>query len=403
MLELDTMQKEITKAYKYRIYPNKQQEEMLLKHFGCSRFVYNKFLFDRQEQYRLTGKSDSYYKQAKLLTELKKDKNFKWLKEVNSQTLQQSLRHLESAYTNFFQGRAKFPVFKKKKSKNSFTVPQNIKFKNSKLYIPKFKDGIKVVEHRQLQGKILFATISKTPTNKYFVSITVKQDYNSKEPTNKEIGIDLGIKDLVITSNGDKYKNHKFTQKYAKKLKQAQQHLSRKTKGSKRFEKQRLKVALIHEKITNCRSDVLHKISHKLVMQNDVVYLENLNIKGLSRSNLSKSVNDCSWGELTRQLHYKGDWDDTYIHEINRFYPSSKTCHKCGYKFDRLTLDIREWDCPVCKAHHDRDINAAINILLEGKRELSAGTVDYTNGEDVRPISITTNRQTSMKLEAFTS
>ena len=379
------MQKEITKTYKYRLYPSKNQIETFDKYFGCVRFVYNRFLFKRKKQYQETGKSDSYYVQAKALTLLKKDEDYSWLKEVNSQVLQCSLRHLESAYTNFFQGRANFPVFKKKKSKNSFTVPQNVKFKNGKLYIPKFKNGIKVVEHRPLQGKILFATISKTPTNKYFVSITVKQDYNSKNPTNQEVGIDLGIKDLVITSNGDKYKNYKFTQKYAKKLKQAQQHLSRKIKGSNRFEKQRLKVALIHEKIANCRSDVLHKISHKLVMQNDIVYLENLNIKGLSRSNLAKNINDCSWGELTRQLHYKGDWDDTHIHEINRFYPSSKTCHSCGHIMDKMPLDIRKWICPNCKIEHDRDVNAAINILLEGKREISVGTTDNTRGEDVRP------------------
>lgn len=395
------MQKEITKTYKYRLYPNKSQIEMFDKYFGCVRFVYNKFLFERKKQYQETGKSDNYYGQAKALTLLKKDDNYSWLKEINSQVLQCSLRHLESAYTNFFQGRAKFPVFKKKKAKNSFTIPQNVKFENSKLYIPKFKKGIKVIEHRQLQGKILFTTISKTPTNKYFVSITVKQEYNSKQPTKKEIGIDLGIKDLVITSNGDKFKNHKFTQKYAKKLKQAQQHLSRKKKGSRQFEKQRLKVALIYEKIANCRSDVLHKISHKLVMQNDVVYLENLNIKGLSRSKLSKSVNDCSWGELTRQLHYKGDWDDTYIHEINWFYPSSKTCNSCGYIMDKMPLDIRKWTCPNCKIEHDRDVNAAINILLEGKRELSVGTTDYTDGENVRPNTHKSKRQISKKSEAL--
>ena len=395
------MQKEIIKTYKYRLYPNKSQIEMFDKYFGCVRFVYNKFLFERKKQYQETGKSDNYYSQAKALTLLKKDDNYSWLKEINSQTLQCSLRHLESAYTNFFQGRAKFPVFKKKKAKNSFTIPQNVKFKNGKLYIPKFKKGIKVIEHRPLQGKMLFATICKTSTNKYFVYITVKQDYNSKNPINKEIGIDLGIKDLVITSNGDKFKNHKFAQKYAKKLKQAQQHLSRKTKGSKRFEKQRLKVALIHEKIANCRSDVLHKISYKLVMQNDVVYLENLNIKGLSRSKLSKSVNDCSWGELTRQLHYKGDWDDIYIHEINRFYPSSKTCHSCGYIMDKMPLDIRKWTCPNCKTKHDRDVNAAINILLEGKREISAGTVDYTDGENVRPNTHKSKGQVSKKSEAL--
>lgn len=396
------MQKEITKAYKYRIYPNKQQEEMLLKHFGCSRFVYNKFLFDRQEQYRLTGKSDNYYKQAKLLTELKKDKNFKWLKEVNSQTLQQSLRHLEVAYTNFFQGRTSLPKFKKKTHRNSFTVPQFVKFENGRIYMPKCKEGIKVKEHRPLQGIILFATFSKTPTNKYYVSITVKQNYDSKLPTKKEVGIDLGVKDLVITSEGKKYKNHKFFNKYKKELKKAQQHLSRKTKGSNRYENQRLKVAKIYEKIANCRSDVLHKISHELVMKYDAVYLENLNIKGMLRNDkLSKAISDCSWFEFSRQLQYKGEWDETYIHEINRFYPSSKTCHSCGYIMDKMPLGIREWTCPQCNTHHDRDINASINILLEGKREISAGTVDYTNGEDVRPISITT-RQTSMKLEAFT-
>lgn len=394
------MLKEITKTYKYRLYPSLQQEELLAKHFGCTRFVYNKFLALRQEQYRLTGKSDNYYTQSNLLTQLKKEQEYKWLKDVNAQSLQHSLRHLEIAYTRFFTGKGGYPKFKKKNNRNSFTVPQFITLKDNKLFIPKFKNGIKIKLHRELQGNILFATISKTPTNKYFVSITVKQDYNSKNHTNQEVGIDLGIKDLVITSNGDKYKNHKFTQKYAKKLKQAQQHLSRKTKGSKRFEKQRLKVALIHEKIANCRSDVLHKISHKLVIQNDVVYLENLNIKGLSRSNLAKSINDCSWGELTRQLHYKGDWDDTYIHEINRFYPSSKTCNKCGYIKQDLILSDREWVCPSCNTRHDRDINASINILLEGKREISAGTVDYTNGEDIRPISSNTNRQTSMKLEA---
>ena len=382
------MKKEITKTYKYRLYPNKYQIEMFDKYFGCVRFVYNKFLFERKKQYQETGKSDNYYVQAKVLTLLKKDDNYSWLKEINSQVLQCSLRHLESAYTNFFQGRAKLPVFKKKKSKNSFTVPQNVKFENGKLYIPKFKEGIKVVEHRQLQGKILFATISKTLTNKYFVSITVKQEYNSKEPTCKEVGIDLGIKDLVITSNGEKFKNNKYLLKYEKELKKAQQHLSRKKNGSNRYEKQRLKVALIHEKIANCRSDVLHKISHRLVIQNDVVYIEDLNVKDMLKNHkLAKSISDCSFYELTRQLEYKGDWDDTYIHKIFRFYPSSKTCNKCGYIKQDLTLSDREWVCPSCNTHHDRDINASINILLEGKRELSAGTVDYTRGEDVRPQS----------------
>jgi len=388
------MEKKIHKSYKYRIYPTKEQEVFLLKHFGSVRFVYNHFLAERKEQYNKTGKSDNYYKQAKSLTELKKQEEYSWLREMNSQTLQSALSNLESAYINFFSGKSKFPRFKKKTHKNSFCVPQFVKVENSKIYIPKLKklDGIKMVEHRKLQGKILFATFSKTPTNKYFVSITVEQDYNSKQPTHKEIGIDLGIKDLIITSNGNKFKNHKFISKFEKQLKKAQQHLSRKQKGSKRFERQRLKVALIHEKIHNCRLDNLHKISHKLVTENDAVYMENLNVKGMIKNhNLAKAISDCSWSELKRQLHYKGEWDDTYIHEIFRFYPSSKTCSSCGHIMDSMELDIREWICPKCSVKHDRDVNAAINILKEGKRELmgekssSAGTVDYTNGENVRP------------------
>lgn len=365
------MLKEITKTYKYRLYPSLQQEELLAKHFGCTRFVYNKFLALRQEQYRLTGKSDNYYTQSNLLTQLKKEQEYKWLKDVNAQSLQHSLRHLEIAYTRFFTGKGGYPKFKKKNNRNSFTVPQFITLKDNKLFIPKFKNGIKIKLHRELQGNILFATISKTPTNKYYVSITVKQEYNSKEPTCKEVGIDLGIKDLVITSNGEKFKNNKYLLKYEKELKKAQQHLSRKKNGSNRYEKQRLKVALIHEKIANCRSDVLHKISHKLVMQNDVVYLEDLNVKDMLKNHkLAKSISDCSFYELTRQLEYKGDWNDTYIHKIFRFYPSSKTCNKCGYIKQDLTLSDREWVCPSCNTRHDRDINASINILLEGKREI---------------------------------
>ena len=382
------MEKKIHKSYKYRIYPTKEQEIFLLKHFGSVRFIYNYFLAERKEQYEKTGKSDNYYKQAKSLTQLKKQEEYSWLQEINSQTLQSALNNLESAYVNFFSGRSKFPRFKKKTHRNSFCVPQFVMVENSRIYIPKLKKlgGIKMVVHRKLDGKILFATFSKTPTNKYFVSITVEQDYTSKIPTNKEIGIDLGIKDLIITSNGNKFKNHKFISKFEKQLKKAQQHLSRKQKGSKRFERQRLKVALIHEKIHNCRLDNLHKVSHKLVMENDAVYMENLNVKGMIKNHkLAKVISDCSWYELKRQLQYKGDWDNTYIHEIFRFYPSSKTCSNCGYMMDNMSLNIRQWECPQCHAVHDRDVNAARNILKEGKRELSTGTVDYTNGENVRP------------------
>lgn len=396
------MEKKIHKSYKYRIYPTKEQEVFLLKHFGSVRFVYNHFLAERKEQYEKTGKSDNYYKQAKRLTQLKRQEEYNWLNEINSQTLQSALSNLESAYVNFFSGRSRFPRFKKKINRNTFCVPQKVKIQQQKIFIPKLKNlgGIKLVKHRELHGRILFATFSKTPTNKYFVSITVEQDYNSKQSTHKEIGIDLGIKDLIITSNGNKFKNHKFISKFEKQLKKAQQHLSRKQKGSKRFERQRLKVALIHEKIHNCRLDNLHKISHKLVMENDAVYMENLNVDGMVKNhNLAKAILDCSWSELKRQLQYKGDWDDTYIYEIFRFYPSSKTCSTCGYIMDSMKLNVRNWTCPKCHTEHDRDINAAINILKEGKRELvgnlnnpSAGTADYTNGENVSPFSSQTKR-----------
>lgn len=387
------MRKEIVKTYKYRLYPNEEQKELLEKHFGCTRFVYNRFLFERKDQYQKTGKSHSYYDQCKDLTTLKKQEDYKWLNEINSQSLQQALRHLEKAYTGFFRGKGKYPKFKKKNSKNSFTIPQKARVEGKKLYFPKFKEGIKIVEHRELQGEICYATVIKSTTCKYFVYLTVKQSYNSKLPTNKEVGVDLGVKDLVITSEGTKFKNHKFFNKYKNQLKKAQQHLARKTKGSRRYENQRLKVAKIYEKITNCRSDVLHKISHELVMKYDAVYLEDLNIKGMLKNHkLSRSISDVAWGELVRQLQYKGNWDDTYIHKIFRFYPSSKTCHCCGYTLESLDLNTRTWTCPQCNVQHDRDINASINILLEGQRELSVGTPDYTNGEDIRPYEITSTK-----------
>lgn len=367
------MVKTINKTYKYRIYPTKQQEEMFSKYFGCVRFVYNHFLAERQNQYKETGKSDNYYKQASTLTILKKQEEYNWLKEVNSQTLQCALRHLEVAYTNFFLGRAKFPKFKKKKDKNSFSIPQNVFLSNNKLIIPKFKDGIKVKVHRELQGKILNATISKTPTNKYFVSITTEQEYKMLKQTNKQIGIDLGIKDLVITSDGSKYRNNHYINIYSKQLAKAQRHLSRKVKGSNQFEKQRLKVAKIHEKISNCRKDTLHKITSSLIKNYSEIYLEDLNVSGMLKNHkLAKSISDVGFYELTRQFHYKGEWNDRLVYKVKRFYPSSKTCNKCGYIKEDLTLQDRFWECPQCHTHHDRDINASINILQEGIREINS-------------------------------
>lgn len=379
--------KTIHKAYKFRLEPNDEQKVLLAKHFGCVRFVYNHFLSERKEQYDLNHKSDNYYTQAKKLTELKKDGEYYWLSEINSQTLQHALRHLETAYVNFFKKRAKFPNFKSKKTKNSFHVPQFVELKDGKLYFPKFKDGIKINLHREIVGSIKSATISLTPTGKYFVSILTEQQYEPVAGTHKCVGVDLGLKDFVITSDGKRYKNNRYTKKYQKKLARAQKHLSRKIYGSGEYEKQRLKVAKIHEKIANCRNDNLHKVSVDLIRRYDLICVENLNVKGMVKNHkLAKHIQDASWGTFLNYLQYKADWNNKQIVKIDRFYPSSQLCSECGYVYGKAKdLSIRDWVCPKCGEIHDRDINAAKNILKEGLRNISSGTGDYTAGDDIRP------------------
>ena len=283
------------RAYKFRIYPNKEQQAILARYFGSVRFVYNHFLAERKQQYEKTQHSDDYYKQAKSLTELKKQEEYSWLKEINSQTLQHALRHLETAYVNFFRGTAKFPNFKSKKSKNSFSVPQNCSLSSGRIYIPKFKEGIKVKEHRKVKGLVKQMTISLTPTGKYYVSILTEELYEAIQKTNKGVGIDLGLKDFVITSEGKKYKNHRYIKQYEKELAMAQKHLSRKQHGSNSYEKQRRKVAKIYEKISSCRLDMQHKVSLDLIRKYDIICLEDLNIKGMVKNHrLAKAINDAS-------------------------------------------------------------------------------------------------------------
>lgn len=396
------MTKIIHKAYKFRLYPNEEQKVPLAKHFGCTRFVYNHFLSERKKQYDETHKSDNYYAQAKKLTELKKDNEYAWLNEINSQTLQHALRHLETAYVNFFRGNAKFPNFKSKKSKNNFSVPQNVIIKDGKIYFPKFKDGIKFRQHREIVGTIKSATVSLTPTGKYFVSILTEQVYEPYNKTNKSVGIDLGLKDFVITSDGRKFKNNRYTKKYQRKLKRAQQHLSRKQHGSVQYEKQRLKVAKIHEKIANCRVDNLHKVSTELVKQYDIICVEDLNIKGMIKNNkLAKHIADASWGTFVQFLSYKCKLNDKTLVKIGRYYPSSQSCSECGYVNKEVKdLKVREWTCPNCGSVHDRDVNAAKNILKEGLKDIiSEGTADYTDGDGVRLAC----KQLSVKSEAAMS
>ena len=342
------------------------QKELLEKHFGCNRFIYNTFLKKKQEEYLSSGNGLTYSKCCKILKELK-DNEFEWLSEVNSQTLQQSIQNLETAYGNFFRKKSKFPSFKKKSNNQSFRVPQHISLKDNKIQIPKFKGGIPITLHRKIQGEIKSVTISKTPTNKYFASILMEVPKKSTPKTGRSVGIDLGITDFIVTSDAEKVKNPNFSRGLKDKLKTHQKHLSRKTKGSNRYKRQRKKVARIHEKITNSRNDFQHKLSHRLISDYDLISLETLAVKNMVKNRcLSYSISDSSWSSFVSMLEYKAQWYGKQIRKIDRWYPSSKTCSSCDYIIDKLPLSVRKWKCPKCSCEHDRDVNAAKNIHRQG-------------------------------------
>ena len=359
------------KAYKYRIYPNKKQEIYFEKCFGCVRFIYNKMLTDKIEYYKETGEilknTPAQYK-----------KEFTWLKEVDSLALANTQQNLEKAYKNFFRDKSiGFPKFKSKKSHRYSYTTNNQKgtifFDDNWKYIkiPKLKSKIKIKCHRKFTGIIKSATISKTPSNKYYISILVDCEHYFTQEVENKIGIDMGLDVFCALSNGTKIQNPRFIKQYEDKLAYEQRKLSRKTKGSKRYEKQRIKVAKIHEKISNCRKDFLHKLSNVITNENQVIIMETLSSKEVQQNKqLAKSVSDVSWFEFSRQLEYKSKWKGRIFHKIDKWYPSSQICSCCGYNDGKHTLDIREWTCNNCNTHHDRDINAATNILLKGLEEL---------------------------------
>jgi putative transposase len=392
--------KVIKYTYKFRLDPNQEQQTLLNKHFGSVRWTYNYFLNQRKTEYLNNKKSLNYYDQAAELTQIKKVNE--WLKEINSQTLQYSLKCLDMAYQGFFNKRTKFPNFKSKRNKNSFTIPQNVRYDGTKLIVPKFLDGIEMIMERQIKGIIKHCNISKTPTGKYFVSILTELEYQPVSKTNQSVGIDLGIKDFLVLSNGTKIKNHRFLKHYERILAENQKYLSRKTNQSNRYEKQRLKVARIHEKITNSRMDLIHKTTTtSLIKQFDTIYLEDLNVKGMMKNHkLAKAIGDVSWGKFIDVLEYKANWNDKQVIHIDRFFPSSKTCSKCGWINNQLTLKDRNWTCPECNSVHDRDFNAAINILNEGYRKnISDGTSDYERGAKINPKKLGTSHETLKKTE----
>ena len=386
------MTKRITRGYKFPILPTEEQKTFFAKSFGCSRFVFNHFLNARKEHYLKNGRGIGYNDTATLLVKLKEDKDTEWLNEVNSQSLQQSLRQLDVAYQRFFKKIAKFPSFKSKYDKQSFCVPQHFTFGDGLLTIPKLKSPIKVNQHRPFGEKyeICFLTISKTKTNKYFVSFIVEEDFTPKvKKTNKSVGIDLGLIDLMTFSDGKKISNPRIAKKYRKKLEYRQRQHSKKTKKGKNRERARVELAKTYEKINNVKLDYAHKLTADIVKNHDTICMEDLNIANMMKDHKkARSIQEVSWYEIVRQLKYKSEWNDRKFIQIDRWFPSSKTCNDCGYINQSLKEGDREWGCPICNVHHDRDYNASLNILKQGLSGL--GTKSDTKqkrGEALRMVS----------------
>lgn len=367
------------KAFRYRISPTEEQKVLLNKHIGSVRFLYNIALETKQIAYASKQVNLSRYDLQRQLKDLKNE--CEWLKEVNSQSLQVALMNLDAAYLRFFKGQNSFPTFKKKSNGGSFNIPQNVFLEDGKLVIPKFKKGIDIVLHRPIKGEIRQATISRTPTGKYFVSIlcetgeVIKPKKNIKEKTT--IGIDLGIKTFIVASNGQEFDNPKYLRKAQSKLKYVQRKYS-KNKGKRT--KHRL--AILHEKVANQRKDFLHKVSSELIKNHDSIAIETLQVSNMLKNHcLAQSISDAGWGTFVTMLEYKAEWYGKNILKIGTFEPSSKTCSCCGNINKELTLKDREWTCECCGTLLNRDVNAAINVKSFALKNYVLGTKTKTRNE----------------------
>src|SRR5438034_2640058 len=370
------------KAYKYRFSPSPEQKRILAQTFGCCRYVYNWALRQRTDAYYQHGERLYYEGTAQRLVLLKKQEETVWLNAVSSVPLQQALRHLDQAFRNFFEGRAQYPTFKKKRHQQSATYASNaFTWDGHHLTLAKMDAPLPIVWHRPLPDgcKPSSVTVTKDEAERYFVSILVEEDIKPLEVTPQMVGLDLGLKSMVITSDGQTYGNPKFFAKAAKKLAKAQRRHAKKKKGSKNRAQARLKVARIQKKIADRRRDYQHQLSTRIIRENQVVCIESLQVKNMVKNHcLAKAISDVGWGEFVRQLEYKAEWYGRTLVRIDKWYPSSKRCFDCGHILDSLTLDIRYWTCPQCGVSHDRDINAAKNIL-------AAGLAVAACGEAVRP------------------
>lgn len=367
-----------------RLYPTKSQEQLLTIQFGCARWVWNNALALSQKNYQETGKSLNYYSTSIRLPKLKQE--FKWLCEANAQVLQQSLQNLARAYENFFAKRGRYPRFKSKHDRQSIQYPQYVKIKDDRLiFLPKL-GWIKCIIHRKIIGKFKTVTISRNACNQFYAAILIDDGNEIPKISNegKAIGIDVGITHLAVTSDGSKFDNPRHLKKATRNLKRKQQSLSRKKKGSKRRNKARQLVARVHEHIACCRKDYLHKLSRRIVNENQVIAVEDLNVKGIMKNhNLAKAAFDVGWNILTNFLEYKTMRAGKAFIKCDRWYPSTKTCSNCGSIHDKIPLNIRLWTCIKCGINHDRDINAAKNIRAEGLRMLAVGQTAAAHGGNV--------------------